>query len=118
VRHQTEAHAEHHGTGYETLAKYAFLFGENFVGDVRVHVQHESIECHALAFRNCAPDGAGAQANFEILVEPVFLIPDANCFVLGGIGVRVRQVDSSLAARSNFFMSGWPPVRDAWKNFC
>src|SRR5271156_5173566 len=118
VSHQPQPHAEHHGAGHQALAEYAFLFRENFVGDVGMHVQHQSVEGHALAFRDRSPDGAGAQAHFEILVEPVFLVPNANGFVFRGVGVWVCHFGSSLALRTKLLRRESPPKPDVPQIVC
>jgi hypothetical protein len=118
VRHQPQPNAEHHGACHQSLPKYTLLFGKNVVSNVRVHVENQSIEGHALALRDGASDRAGAEAHFEILVKPVFLIPNSDGLVLGDVGVRVWHLRSSLAARLCLLMRGSPPRRDTRQTVC
>src|SRR6202030_1086923 len=92
VSHQAQANAEYHRPGYQALAENSFFFGKLFVRDVRVHVENERVEGHALALRDGPADRTGAEAHFKILVEPDFLIPDFDLSVLGWVGIWVRHV--------------------------
>jgi hypothetical protein len=55
-----------------------------------VHIQDESVEEHAFAFRDGAPDGADLVANLEIFVKPVLGIPDRDFGVLCGVGIGIH----------------------------
>jgi hypothetical protein len=50
VRHQDGAQTENRGAGNQPAAKRAFFFGEDVIGNVRVHVKNQGVERHALAF--------------------------------------------------------------------
>src|SRR5438045_2695177 len=52
VRHQSESDAEDHGASDNSSSENSLFLCKHIVSNIRMHVEHESIERHALSFRD------------------------------------------------------------------
>src|SRR5437660_707274 len=71
------------------VADDVFVFGEDIIRNIGMHIQHDGIEHHALPLGDGTTYRTRRLAHFKILIEPVFGIPDGNVLMLGGIGIRI-----------------------------
>src|SRR6266478_53033 len=69
--HHAQSQTKHHCACHKTLAEDTLFFCEDIIGNIGMHIKHDRIEQHALAFRNCAPDGTRTLADLEVLIQPV-----------------------------------------------
>src|ERR1700730_2471950 len=67
IGHQSEAETEEEWPCHNSAPEDTFLAGENLIGYVGVHIHHQSIEGHALTFRDRPTDGTHPGPDLEVL---------------------------------------------------